>query len=88
MQQMFGTWVTDYAGFGLLDPVPANLAEGYTDRFYEAAYGAYGLNGQFYGMPKENNLENGCMLVNRTVLAEAGVTDQPATWQELIYISV
>ena len=41
MQQMFGTWVTDYAAFGLLDPVPANLAEGYTDRFYEAAYGAY-----------------------------------------------
>ena len=29
MQQMFGTWVTEYAGFGLLDPVPANLAEGY-----------------------------------------------------------
>src|SRR5215211_545464 len=84
MQQMFGTWVTDYAAFGLLDPVPANLAEGYTDRFYEAAYGAYGYNGQFYGMPKENNLENGCMLVNRTVLEEVGVTDQPATWQDLI----
>ena len=84
MQQMFGTWVTDYAAFGLLDPVPANLAEGYTDRFYEAAYGAYQYNGQFYGMPKENNLENGCMLVNRTILEEVGVTDQPATWQELI----
>jgi multiple sugar transport system substrate-binding protein len=84
MQQMFGTWVTDYAGFGLLDPVPANLTEGFTDRFYPAAYGAYGYNGQFFGMPKENNLENGCMLVNRTVLAEAGVTDQPATWQELV----
>ena len=33
MQQMFGTWVTDYAAFGLLDPVPANLAEGFADRF-------------------------------------------------------
>ena len=36
MQQMFGTWVTDDAAFGLLDPVPANLAEGFTDRFWEA----------------------------------------------------
>ncbi|MBA2598760.1 MAG: ABC transporter substrate-binding protein [Chloroflexia bacterium] len=88
MQQMFGTWVTDYAGFGLLDPVPATLAEGYTDRFYEAAAGAYGLNGQYFGMPKENNLENGCMLVNPAILEEAGVTDLPATWQELVDAAV
>jgi multiple sugar transport system substrate-binding protein len=84
MQQMFGTWVTQYAGFGLLDPVPANLAEGMADRFFEAAAGAYGLNGQFYGMPKEYNLENGSMLVNPALLEEAGVTDTPATWQELM----
>ncbi len=88
IQQMFGTWVTQYAGFGLLDPVPANLAEGFGDRFYEAASGAYGLNGQFYGMPKEFNLENGCMLVNPAILEEAGVTDLPATWQELIDAAV
>jgi len=84
MQQMFGTWVTQYAGFGLLDPVPANLAEGMADRFFEAATGAYGVNGQFYGMPKEYNLENGSMLVNPALLEEAGVTDNPSTWQELM----
>ena len=84
IQQMFGTWVTQYAGFGLLDPVPANLSEGMTDRFFEAAIGAYGLNGQYFGMPKEYNLENGSMLVNPALLEEAGVTDTPATWQELM----
>src|SRR5215212_1913589 len=84
MQQMFGTWVTDYAAFGLLDPVPANLAEGFTDRFWEASIGALGYNGQYYGMPKEFNLENGCMLTNPAILQEIGVTEQPATWQELI----
>lgn len=84
MQQMFGTWVTDYAGFGLLDPVPAALTEGYTDRFYQAAYGALELNGQFYGMSKENNLENGCMLINPAILEEVGVTELPTTWQELV----
>ena len=84
MQQMFGTWVTQYAGFGLLDPVPANLSEGMADRFFEAAIGAYGVNDQYYGMPKEYNLENGSMLVNPALLEEAGVTDTPATWQELM----
>src|SRR4029079_17272484 len=74
MQQMFGTWVTDYAGFGLLDAVPANLAEGMADRFFEAATGAYGVNGQFFGMPKEYNLENGSMLVNPALLEAAGIT--------------
>jgi len=84
MQQMFGTWVTQYAGYGLLDAVPANLSEGMADRFFEAATGAYGLNGQFYGMPKEYNLENGSMLVNPALVEEAGITDTPATWQELM----
>ena len=85
MQQMFGTWVTDYAGFGLLDPVPANLAEGFTDRFCRSRRSApTGSTGSIYGMPKEYNLENGCMLVNPAILEEVGVTDQPATWQELI----
>lgn len=88
IQQMFGTWVTDYAAFGLLDPVPAPLTEGYTDRFYQAAYGALEYNGQFYGMPKENNLENGCMLVNPAILESAGVAALPATWQELIDAAV
>ena len=84
MQQMFGTWVTQYAGYGLLDPVPANLSEGMADRFFEAAIGAYGLNGQYFGMPKEYNLENGSMLVNPALLEAAGVTDSPTTWQELM----
>lgn len=88
IQQMFGTWVTQYASFGLLDPVPANLSEGFADRFYEAATGAYGFNGQYFGMPKEFNLENGCMLVNPAVMEEIGVTETPATWQDLVDTAV
>jgi multiple sugar transport system substrate-binding protein len=84
MQQMFGTWVTDYAAFGLLDPVPAEYAEGFADRFWEASIGAFTYNGQFYGMPKEFNLENGGMLVNPAIIEEAGISMEPATWQELV----
>lgn len=84
MQQMFGTWVTDYAAFGLLDPVPAEYAEGFADRFWEASIGAFGYNGQYYGMPKEFNIENGGMLVNPAIVEEAGISEQPETWQELV----
>lgn len=88
IQQMFGTWVTQYSSFGLLDPVPASLAEGFADRFYEASIGAYGLNDQYFGMPKEFNLENGCMLYNPALMAEAGVTDVPADWATFVDAAV
>ncbi|MCC2626723.1 MAG: extracellular solute-binding protein family 1 [Thermomicrobiales bacterium] len=84
MQQMFGTWVTDYAAFGLLDPVPAEFAEGFADRFWEASIGAFTYNEQYYGMPKEFNIENGGMLVNPDIVEAEGISAQPATWQELI----
>ena len=84
MQQMFGTWVTQYAGFGLLDPVPANLSEGMADRFFEAAIGAYGLNGQYYGMPKEYNLENGSHAGQSGAPRGGRGNRTPATWQELM----
>jgi multiple sugar transport system substrate-binding protein len=84
MQQMFGTWVTDYAAFGLLDPVPAEYAEGFADRFWEASIGGFTLNDQYYGMPKEFNIENGGMLVNPEIVEADGIVEQPGTWQELI----
>jgi multiple sugar transport system substrate-binding protein len=85
MQQMFGTWVTDYAAFGLLDPVPADLAgEGFADRFWEASIGGFTYNDQYYGMPKEFNLENGGLLVNPEIVETEGIPVQPGTWQELI----
>lgn len=88
MQQMFGTWVTQYAGFALLDPVPADIAASYEERFFPASIGAYKVNDQYFGMPKEFNLENGCMLVNPAILEEVGAPEVPATWQELVDTAV
>lgn len=84
MQQMFGTWVTEYAHNGLLEPVPGDLASGMKERFWPAALGAYESEGQFYGMPNEYNLENGGMLVNPALLSPGGVTAPPTTWQDLV----
>jgi multiple sugar transport system substrate-binding protein len=79
MQQMFGTWVTQYAQNGMLDAVPSKYASTIKTRFWPAALGAYGSGGKFYGMPKEFNLENGGMLVNLSM-----VKTVPKTWQQLV----
>jgi multiple sugar transport system substrate-binding protein len=84
MQQMFGSWVTRYAGFGLLDSMPDEMASGMADRFWPAAIGAYELDGKYFGQPKEYNLENGGMLVNPALLEEAGVTETPGTWADMV----
>lgn len=84
VQQMFGTWVPLYSKFGLLDAVPDDLAGGFEDRFWGASIGAYGLEGKWYGMPKEFNLENGCMLTNPALLEAAGVPDLPTSWDQLV----
>ena len=82
IQQMFGTWVTDYAKKGLLADVPIEKAALDKD-FFPAALGAYIWEGKAYGMPHEYNLENGAMLVNVKMFKDAGLT-YPKTWDEII----
>jgi multiple sugar transport system substrate-binding protein len=88
IQQMFGTWVTEYARFGLLDPVPDEMAATMADRFWPAATGAYELDGAFYGQPKEYNLENGGMLVNPALIEAAGASETPTDWPGLIDLAL
>jgi multiple sugar transport system substrate-binding protein len=82
IQQMFGTWVTDYAKKGLLAEVPIEKAALEKD-FFPAALGAYVWEGKAYGMPHEYNLDNGAMLVNVKMFKDAGLT-YPKTWDEII----
>ena len=84
IQQMFGTWVTEYARNQLLDPVPEEMASTIEERFWSPATGAYHFQDAYYGLPKEYNLENGGLLVNPALLQEAGITESPTTWQELV----
>lgn len=82
IQQMFGTWVTDYAKKGLLAEVPTEKAQ-LDSQFWPAALGAYTWEGKVYGMPHEYNLENGGMLVNVKMFKDAGLS-YPKTWDEIV----
>jgi multiple sugar transport system substrate-binding protein len=85
IQQMFGTWVTEYAENSLLDEVPATLAGGDPMRkFWPASLGAYTLEGKLYGIPHEYNLESGGILYNPKLARAAGIDEPPSTWDELV----
>jgi len=82
VQQMFGTWVTDYAKKGLLAELPSSKSE-LEAQFWPAALGAYVWEGKAYGLPHEYNLENGGMLVSPKLFKEAGLS-YPKTWDDLV----
>jgi multiple sugar transport system substrate-binding protein len=54
--------------------------------FYAAPLDGYVHQGKLFGLPNEYNLENGAVLVNKTMYEKAGVTYPPAwkTWEELV----
>ncbi len=82
IQQMFGTWVTEYASKGLLAELTTPKAE-LDQNFFEAAMGAYVWEGKAYGIPHEYNLENGGLFINTQMLEDAGLS-APKTWDELV----
>lgn len=83
MQQMFGTWVLNYARRGELAQVPASLGKHLAHDYWPATTGGYTYNGHFFGMPQEYNIENGGMLVNMQMLRQAH-QKVPKTWSQLI----
>ncbi len=81
IQQMFGTWVTDYAKKGILAEVPLPKPQ-LDEQFWPAALGAYTWEGKAYGMPHEYNLENGGMLVDLKMFKDAGL-QLPKSWDDI-----
>lgn len=84
MQQMFGSWVPQYARNGLLDPVPSSLTTDVRKRYWGPTLGGYTSAGKLYGLPNEFNLENGGMLANPREFKQAGIPAYPKTWDQLV----
>jgi multiple sugar transport system substrate-binding protein len=84
--EMFGSWVCSYAG--RLAEVPDSVIT-YNEAkelFYQAPLDGYYCDGKLYGLPQEFNIENGAVLVNPRMFAEAGLTYPPqwSTMQDLL----
>ncbi|MGH2427595.1 MAG: sugar ABC transporter substrate-binding protein [Candidatus Limnocylindria bacterium] len=72
------TWMGEFAGLGGLEPTPANIDAG---QFFEGAWDTTVVDGTSYGVPWYVETR---LLYYRTDLAEeGGVTEPPASWDEL-----
>ncbi len=80
--QMFGTWVPEYSRNGFLYPAPEGIID--QDNFFDAALGAYLMDGDLYGVPQEFNLENGGVLAYPEKFKAAGIPYPPKTYDELL----
>jgi multiple sugar transport system substrate-binding protein len=72
------TWMGEFAALGGLDPTPANIDP---NQFFEGAWNTTVVDGTSYAVPWYVETR---LLYYRTDLAEeGGVTEAPATWDEL-----
>jgi multiple sugar transport system substrate-binding protein len=81
--EMWGGWGVDFASTGALAVMPDAMAKDVIDHVYPSTIGALMYDGKLYGLPLEFNIENGGLLVNKTLLKDANIP-VPTTWAELV----
>ncbi|HHY47327.1 MAG TPA: ABC transporter substrate-binding protein [Firmicutes bacterium] len=87
--EMFGMWVEPYAKAGRLDAVPSSVmsAQEIENTYFQAPLSGFEYNGKYYGFPREFNLENGGMIVNKKIFDAAEIKSYPKTWDEVIEVA-
>lgn len=72
-----------YAEMGILADLTDRVeSEIETDQYYEGVLESQQIDGKYYGLPfTANNL---CLFYNKELLNQAGVTEVPTTWDELL----
>jgi multiple sugar transport system substrate-binding protein len=75
-------WLVDYAGQGIAEPLDPYITPEFEGRFIDAFLAPSVIDGQTWGLPVAASAR--AMYYNRELLEEAGVSEPPATWDELI----
>ena len=75
-------WPAQFAKAGLVLDVTDRVEALELDDIYQGALDATKYEGKYYGMPWLNDVKY--MFVNKELLAQAGIEEVPATWDELI----
>ena len=75
-------WPAQFAKAGLVLDVTDRVEALELDDIYQGALDATKYEGKYYGMPWLNDVKY--MFVNKDLLAQAGIEEIPATWDELI----
>jgi len=72
------TWMGEFAALGGLDPVPANID---SSQFFEGAWNTTIVEGTSYAVPWY--VETRLLYYRTDLAADGGVTEAPATWDDL-----
>ncbi len=75
-------WLIDYVAAGIAEPLDDYMTDEFKGRFFETFLTPSIMDGQTYGLPIAASAR--AMYYNADLLAEAGVAEPPATWDELV----
>ncbi|PWH06555.1 sugar ABC transporter substrate-binding protein [Brachybacterium endophyticum] len=77
------TWVPEFADAGGIDPLTKDVDEaGIGDGLVQGLVDAGTLDDELYGMPWYAGVRS--ILADRKILEDAGVTEQPGSWDDLL----
>lgn len=80
---MIGTrWLVDYSANGIAEPLDDYMTPEFKDRFIESFLAPSTIDGVLYGLPVAASAR--AMYYNKDILAAAGVTEPPKTWDEVV----
>jgi len=84
IMQVYSPWGVSLVDSGVLALPPADVVEDVAgvNNYPAGAVAGTTIGGQIWGFPTE--VGNYCLVYNKKLLAEAGFTEPPATWAELV----
>ncbi|MGA3031515.1 MAG: extracellular solute-binding protein [Candidatus Limnocylindrales bacterium] len=75
-------WPAEFAHAGIVQDLTSKLPADFTSGVFQSAFAGGEYQGHFYGVPWLNDTE--FLFYNKTMLAQAGFTNPPTTWAELV----
>ena len=81
----YNLWLPEFVASDLLQVPPDNVINEIRQGYSESTINGVTYRGQIWGFPTEVN--SYLLLSNRQLLQEAGVTEPPATWDELLEVA-
>lgn len=70
----------NFAALGLLQDITSEVSA-LKDEYFEGPWNSTQLDGKTFGLPMNSN--NLALFYNKTMFAQAGITEPPSTWEEL-----
>ena len=75
-------WPAEFAHAGIVQDLTSKIPADFTTGVFESAFAGGEYQGKFYGVPWLNDTE--FLYYNKEMLAKAGFTNPPTTWDELV----